>query len=166
MLYRDIPKVTGFFKEYKPSAAGAKPEGILLLAHHAGGNLWFTAKGKRIIKEDIKRDFPPGSVAILSACSVAAAKGNNQAILEKLNKNDIDAMIISPFPVDANYGTMLSIHFIEALEKAKGLTIADLFAAATAKTTKYFEEKKTINFEDMALEFLIAGDYRISVAPK
>jgi len=166
VLYRDIQQVMGFFKEYQPSAAGAKPEGILLLAHHAGGNLWFTAEGKRIINEDIKRVFPPGSVAILSACSVAAAKGNNQKILEKLNKNDIDAMIISPFPVDANYGTMLSIHFIEALEKAKGLTIADLFGAATAKTTKYFEEKKTINFEDMALEFLIAGDYRISVAPK
>jgi hypothetical protein len=169
-FYRDIPDFRGFLETVAPRVQESKPEGILLLAHQAGGNLWSTDKSNRIIVEDIKHRFPRGSVAILSACSTAAAEGNNQAILEKLNDNGIDAMIISPFPVEANYGAMLAIHFVEALEEAKagpkGLTMIELFEKSAEKTARHFKEVMNINFEEMALEFLIAGDYRISVAPK
>jgi hypothetical protein len=37
---------------------------------------------------------------------------------------------------------------------------------ASEQAAKHFKEKQGINFEDMDLEFLIAGDYRISIAPK
>ena len=37
---------------------------------------------------------------------------------------------------------------------------------ASEQTAKYFEEEQKMNFEDMDLEFLIAGDYRIKIAPK
>lgn len=179
-LYRDIPNIKGFLETHKPSAPEAKPEGILLLAHHAAGSLWFTNVGNRIVSTEIKHTFPSGSVAILSACSVAAAEGNNQAILKKLNDNGIDAMIVSPFPVEVNYGAMLAIHFVEALEEAKasykglteeakasykGVTLAELFDKSAKKTAEYFKAMN-INYEEMALEFVIAGDYRISVAPK
>jgi len=168
--YRDISTVKGFFETTKPAAPDSSPEGVLLLAHQGGGNLWFTDDKIRIIREDIKRQFPPGSVGILSACSVAAAEGNNQAILEKLNVNGIDAMIISPFPVDADYGAMLAIHFVQAIEKtkvdSKGLSLAELFTVASQQTATYFREIRGINYEDMDLEFLIAGDYRIGIALK
>ena len=168
-FYRDISGFRDFLKTSPPESPDSKPEGILLLAHQGGGNLWFTDMAQRIIREDIKHTFPPGSVAILSACSAAAAGGNNQAILEKLNNNGIDSMIISPFPVDANYGAMFAIYLFETLNEAransKRLTMADLFNTAAKKTSAYFG-KRDLNFEEMSLEFLIAGDYRILLAPQ
>ena len=169
-LYRDIPKVKSVLENIKPSDPDTRPEGLLFLAHHADGNLWFSDQDNRIVKEDIQHCFPVGSVAILAACSVAAAEGNNQAILEKLNNNGIDAMIISPFPIHADYGTMLAIHFVQALDAAKAgarrLSMADLFTTAAAETTAHFKKEIGWNVADMDLEFLIAGDYRIMVAPK
>ena len=165
--YRDISTVKGFFKE---TVASASSEGVLLLAHQAGGNLWFTNQAIGIVSEDIKRPFPAGSVAILSACSTASSEGNNQAILEKLNANGIDAMIISPFPVHADYGAMLAIKFIRAIEAAKkdskALSLAELFSMATKETASYFKDVRSLHFDDMDLEFLIAGDYRVKIAPK
>jgi len=167
---RDIAAVRTYFEEIVSPASGASPEGVILLSHQAGGNLWFTNDADRITTEKIKRQFPAGSVAILSACSAAASEGNNQAILERLNSNGIDAMVISPFPVDAEYGAMLAIQFVQAIENAKknsqAFSVAELFSIASEQTAKHFKEKQKINFEDMDLEFLIAGDYRIRIAPK
>jgi hypothetical protein len=167
---RDISTVRSYFEEVVSLASEASPEGVMLLSHQAGGNLWFTNEADRITTEKIKRKFPAGSVAILSACSAASSEGNNQAILERLNRNGIDAMIISPFPVDAEYGAVLAIHFVQAIENAKknsqAFSVAELFSMASEQTAKHFKEKQTINFEDMDLEFLIAGDYRIRIAPK
>jgi PHD/YefM family antitoxin component YafN of YafNO toxin-antitoxin module len=166
---RDISTVKAYFKATEPAAPSPGPEGVLLLAHQAGGNLWFNKDADRIIRMDIERQFPAGSVAILSACSTASSEGNNQAILEKLNANGIDAMIISPFPVHADYGAMLAINFVKAIEEAKdnskALSLAELFSMATAETASYFN-KRGMHFDDMDLEFLIAGDYRIKIAPK
>ena len=167
---RDITAVQMYFEATEPPVSGAGSEGVVLLSHQAGGNLWFTSEADRITTEKIKRQFPVGSVAILSACSAAASEGNNQAILERLNTNGIDAMIISPFPVDAEYGAMLAIQFVQAIENARknsqAFTVAELFSLASEQAAKHFKEKQGINFEDMDLEFLIAGDYRISIAPK
>lgn len=168
--HRDISTVKGYFETTEATPSSPIPEGMLLLAHQAGGNLWFTNQANGIMSEDIKHRFSAGSVAILSACSTASSEGNNQAILEKLNSNGIDAMIISPFPVDADYGAMLTIYFVEAIENAKksskGLSLAELFSMASQQTASYFRNVRGMHFEEMDLEFLIAGDYRIKIAPK
>jgi len=95
---------------------------------------------------------------------------NNQAILERLNSNGIDAMIISPFPVDAEYGRCLQSSLVQAIEAARknsqAFSLAELFSTASEQTARQFKEEQKINFEDMDLEFLIAGDYRIRIAPK
>jgi hypothetical protein len=79
-------------------------------------------------------------------------------------------MIISPFPVDAEFGAMLAIQFVKAIENAKknsqSFSVAELFSMASEQAAKYFKDNQKINFEDMDLEFLIAGDYRIRIAPK
>ena len=167
---RDIATVRAYFQMKVAPTAGASPEGVMLLSHQAGGNVWFMKDTDRITPEKIKRRFPAGSVAILSACSAASSEGNNQVILERLNTNGIDAMIISPFPVDPEYGAMLAIQFVQAIEDAKKnsqtYSVEELFSMASEKTAKHFKEKQNINYEDMDLEFLIAGDYRINIAPK
>jgi tetratricopeptide (TPR) repeat protein len=164
---RDIASVRAYFEEIVSPASGVSPEGVMLLSHQAGGNLWFTNETDHITTEKIKRQFPAGSVAILSACSAAASEGNNQDILERLNHNGIDAMVISPFPVDAEYGAVLAIQFVQAIENAKEhsqtFSVAEVFSMASEQTAKHFKENQKINFEDMDLEFLIAGDYRIRI---
>jgi hypothetical protein len=166
---RDISTVKSFFNPGEPTVPIPSPEGVLLLAHQANGNLWFKERGLGFGREEIKRQFPDGSIAILSACSTASSIGNNQAILEKLNEKNIDAMIISPFPVDADYGAMLAINFIQAIENAKqnskDLSLAELFSIVAKQTASSFKVEKK-HFDDMDLEFLIAGDYRIKIALK
>lgn len=165
--YRDIDKLRDeYFKVTETAVSDPSPLGILLLAHQAGGNLWFTNMDNGIGAEDIGREFPPGSVAILSACSVGKVVGDNQAILNKLNFNGITAMIVSPFPVDMDYGTMLAYYFVETMKEVKEKTnVAKLLEEAATKTATFFEKEMSLNFEDMVLEFLIAGDYRIVVPP-
>jgi len=173
-FYRDIPTLKGFFEEVRPSPlpSDAEPEGILILAHQGGGTLYHTEKSGEIRPSNMNRQFASGSVAILSACSVASSAGNNQDILEILNRNNIDAMVISPFPIKPDYGAILAIKFMEALDEAKatpeGLTLAELFNRAADKTTTYFKDPNhgKHNYEQMALEFIIAGDYRIRIAPR
>jgi hypothetical protein len=167
---RDIESVKGYFTECLPFATGANPEGILLLAHHSGGNLWFDNQGNRITREHMRRCFPPGSIAIISACSVGGAEGNNSEILEKLNRNGVDAMILSPFPVQIDYGTMLTVHIVQVINRAwqdaRTLSVAEIFDEATEKTAAYFKDRQGLRLEEMALEFLIVGDYRLRLSPR
>lgn len=167
---RDLASLRGFLASSSPLDPGAKPEGVVLLAHHSDGNIWFDKRETRIIPEQVSRLFPPGSIALLSACSVGDTKGDNAAILEKLNRNGVDAMIISPFPVKAEYGTRFALSFIEVLEEARKksarASLAELFVQASEKTTSHFREHRGWNMEDTALEFMIAGDFRIALCAR
>ncbi len=142
----------------------AKPEGLLLLAHQADGNLWFESQKNRIIREQVGRKFSAGSVAVLSACSMGSPQGDNRVILEKLNRNGMDAMIVSPFPVRADYGIRLARNMVSVIhaERLAGHTptVAELFKAATKRTAEDFAKLK-IKLNEMSLEFLILGDYNM-----
>jgi hypothetical protein len=77
-------------------ASNALPEGILLLAHHDGGKLWFTAQDDDMVYyDDIARVFPPGSIAVLAACSTSAGTAESRRLLNRLNLNGIDAVVSS-----------------------------------------------------------------------
>ena len=141
-----------------------KPEGFLLLAHHAEGNLWFESQANRIVREQVSRKFSAGSVAVLSACSVGNPQGDNRAILDKLNRNGMDAMIVSPFPVRTDYGIRLARNIVSVIhdERLSGHTptLAQIFKAAAELTAANFSNFK-VKLDEMRLEFLILGDYNM-----
>ena len=147
--------------------ASAKAEGLVLLAHHAKGNLWYGEGETPVIPENINRAFPSGTVALLSACSVGDPTGDNSAILNRLNARGVDAMIVSPFPVHAGYGTELAKHFASSVRSARNAkqnpTLSELFHTAASQAATSTSKLRTDkggggDYSEMHLEFVIAGD--------
>lgn len=95
---------------------------------------------------------------------MGSPQGDNRVILEKLNRNGMDAMIVSPFPVRADYGIRLARNMVSVIhaERLAGHTptVAELFKAATKRTAEDFAKLK-IKLNEMSLEFLILGDYNM-----
>jgi hypothetical protein len=173
---RDIMELRQRFKRSEALAEAltkkegdvVRGEGLVLLGHHADGNLWFDQPLERFAPEHVERSLGPGSVAILSACSIGSAGPLSYALIEKLNASNIDTMIVSPFPVRAQFGARLALHFVREIDEARRSrrtpTIAELYAAAWTRTAKDFEAAKR-DLYDMGLEFVILGDPNIRLCP-
>jgi len=173
----DVAKLTGLaarvksegeLSQYmKDTSTHGKPEGLILLAHHSAGYLWFTDKAARVGREQLTRRFAPGSVAVLSACTTASPEGDNLAWATKLNRQGVDAMVVSPFPVPANYAARLALEFGAAVRNARATcatpTFLELFRSATEATATYFRDKYSASYDELALEFVVAGDPSLRV---
>lgn len=150
-------------------APSSSPEGLILLAHHGSGYLWFADMSQRVGYEKLARRFPPGSVAMLSACVTATPGGDNLAWMTKLNRLGIDAMVVSPFPVPATYATKLALEFGAAVQTARESKLTpsflELFKTATRSTADYFRAAYGANYDDLALEFVVAGDPTLRLCP-
>jgi TRAP-type C4-dicarboxylate transport system substrate-binding protein len=149
----------------EPASAPQKGEALVLVAHQEKGNLWFTGggTGERLEKGDYVRSFPPGSIAVLAACSAANPKEDNQTLLEMLNRNGIDAVIASPFPIEAPLGVALAQAFVVAAKDAYAAnedpTIRELFdRAITAASTSLGADAPP---PDRKLEFIIIGNHEL-----
>ncbi len=144
-----------------PAAVAARGEGLLLLAHHDGGVLWFDKPQERAIIEDFRRTFTPGSAAILAACSATGVKPENRLITRELNRRGIDAFIVSPFQIRADYGAQFAVEFAAAVQEVRDerreATLVELFDIAARETAKVFRDQDK-NLDEMALEFMVLGD--------
>lgn len=163
------PQITGFagrrlktegeLSSYMEDMAGADTaEGLILLAHQSGGFLSFSGKeADRVPYNNLNRSFRPGSVAVLSACATAKPEGTNLAWATELNAKGIDAMVVSPFPVPADYGARLALEFAGAVSKARASgaspTFLELFHSAARASATYFP-----GHDELELEFVVAGD--------
>lgn len=149
------------------AANNSSPVGFVVLAHQDDGNLWFDQSTDHIVKQDIDRTFPLGSVAIFAACSVASPKGRNNELLQKLNERGVDTMIVSPFAIDALYGVTFAASFADVLEDAteRGAspTILELYNQATARTGQKFKDKNNGNYADLGLEYVLLGNSAITL---
>jgi len=141
-------------------------EGFLLLSHHGQGKVWFVddpAQPAKIQVFNSTKRFDRGSVALLSACSTANVSGDHDSTIRHLNRAGIDAIVASPFEVNADYGMRLSEAFIKVVvqsyDNREQLSLKRLFELATAQV-----EKKSGSALDklMKYEFLIMGDHTIS----
>lgn len=137
-------------------------EAFLLLAHHGEGYFWFKGSGRtgdRIPIERNNRRFPRGSVAFLNVCSAANPTNNNQEVMERFNRNGVDAMVVSPFPVDSVYGNALSLAAIrvvrEAYEAGQTPSLAEIFEQA-AERTKTLLPDESLDLRNR--EFLLLGN--------
>lgn len=147
------------------SSQNARGEGLILLGHQDNGNIWFTTEpgAGRLIPEEYKRIFPPGSLAVLAACSAANPSGDNQMVLGLLNGLGIDVVIASPFPIEVTYAVALVHATVESAHEAyvakKTPTVLELFRLATARAAKQLSS--VAKLEEKALEFVILGDHTI-----
>lgn len=159
-------KLIEFLKSAEPQPKG-RSEALVLLAHQEGGNLWFTGSGQleRVVPEHYIRRFSPGSIALLSSCSVANPKDDNLQVLRKLNARGIDTIIASPFPIETPYGVALALAFFDsasiAYAKKETPTVLELFEHAVALAASRLEEYGQMTREkalEKSLEFVIVGD--------
>jgi hypothetical protein len=150
---------------------GTDPQGLLLLAHHEGGKLWFTNQDRNVIYySDIARTFPSGSMAMLAACSTSSGTAENRLLLNQLNANGIDAVISSPFPVPAEFGVPLAINFAHVIEDIRtgkltggGWTLDRLLEEAKSRTIDEIQSEPTL--ADLLYEFQIVGNPAIEICP-
>lgn len=134
-------------------------EGILVLAHHANGFLSSNPKfNDAIVAEDISRRYAPGSIAVLIGCSVGSLSSANQglSLVSQLNQAGIDAMVFSPFSVNAQLGSRFAFHFSKTVQDLeKNTSLAEVFNLAV-KATK---SDKTVDvFAKELYEFLLLGN--------
>ena len=159
------------FEEYlQGTGDSANGEGLLLLAHNSKGRVWFVPEEGRLTQNDFLRKYPSGSVAILAACSAGDLTGDNGILLEELSRSGIDALVISPFPINARYGGQLALAFgdaiIAARNKGQNATIAELFSTAAEMVAKQFEGTRYSSYGQMSQEFIIAGDQNLRLCGK
>jgi len=137
-------------------------EGLILLAHHDKGYLRYndTDRPARIAKEYIERQFQPGSVAVIAACTTVGNADETSGIVNRLVSQKVDTLIVSPFAVDAQFGTHFALEFekqvVAERARKRGTSIRTLFEQATANVTAAFEDQSL--HRDMALEFMLVGD--------
>jgi hypothetical protein len=123
------------------AAQGPATEGLLLLAHHDNGNLWFSDNGTRykVLPTENNRIFAKGSAAILNACHTASGIGYNQDLIEKFNRNGMDAMLVTPFAMDKDYGEHFAREMVKAIHRVyidgKGVTLAALMDQVAQEVT-------------------------------
>ncbi|MFW0754723.1 TRAP transporter substrate-binding protein [Pseudomonas sp. H11T01] len=151
-----------------PSAASSA---LVLLAHHGKGDVTFSASELpgRVLDSDMRRHFTPGSVAVLAACSTLGVSAASQTFVNMLVRRGVGAVVASPFPVDSDFGTRLSVSFVAVAQqlRASGTSarVIDIFNQALQKTIDTYG--KGSGYADMALEFQIIGDpeLRMCAAP-
>lgn len=145
-------------------------QGLLLLAHHGKGNLWFERETDRVIAEDVVRRYPPGSVGVFAACSTAAAY--DDGFLRQFNQHGVDALIASPFAIPAVYGTRLAAVFPQAVAELRPknghrATISELFAHALELTAKRLkDDKPNARYDEIGLEYVLLGNPSLVLCPE
>ena len=135
-------------------------EGFLLLAHHGKGNLWFEREAQHVIAQNVKRAYPPGSVGVFAACSVAAAY--DAGFVQQFNARGVDTLIASPFAIPTTYGTRLAIEFPEAIRELKQAgrmpTVLDLFNRALDRAASQLTQDFAGAYEEIGLEYVLLGN--------
>jgi hypothetical protein len=148
---------------------GPATEGLLLLAHHDNGNLWFSGNGTKdkVLPTENNRIFAKGSAAILNACHTASGIGYNQELIEKFNRNGMDAMLVTPFAMDKDYGEHFAREMVKAIHRVytegKGMTLAalmDQVAQEVANDPAAGEDAQRM------LEMVFVGDPSIRLCDK
>jgi branched-chain amino acid transport system substrate-binding protein len=165
---RNAPELKAYFNGTAAPPAPSAPatavpaEGLVLLAHHDEFGVFFDDINGRVVAQGLRHAYPPGSIAVLAAC-VAAKPNTGMDILNGLNDSGVDAMIVSPFNVRLDYGSRMAFEFAKVVrdnrQHRRTPTLVEMFAQATAATRQSFKkENSNARLDDMALEFILAGN--------
>ncbi len=147
----------------KEGSAENRGDGLIVLAHHDQGYLKFNDSDRppaRIGQEFITRRFPPGSAVVLAACATVGELGETGEIVDRFAGQGIEALIVSPFSVDAEFGTRFALEFEKVLagerSRGSGANLLQLFERTAANIASAYENQAAMR--DMALEFMLIGN--------
>jgi hypothetical protein len=175
-LVPSVPSMVSSFADFDkflgtpaPSPNEDVPEGLLILAHYLPeGELKFDPNGgDGLVAEGIKRDFGTGSVAVIAACGTGSLSptGHDQPLITVLNDHHIDAMIVSPFDINAELGARFVAHLSNRIQSARAgeaASFLDIFQAALSDTRRDPLVKQL--YQELS-EFVLAGNGAMQVCP-
>ena len=113
-MIRRRDALDGYFAYQEPAPAPSPPpEGLLLLAHQAGGALFFKPDKdgipiRPLTAGFLQRSFPPGSFVVLAACNGAGVDPKNRQVIDALNESEVDGIIAAPFQVLTSFAEELA----------------------------------------------------------
>lgn len=145
-------------------SAGARGEGLLLLGHHSAGFLKTgPSEPETLLASDIRRKFPPGSVAVLAACATGQLGGDNRRLplVTQLSQKGLQAALLSPFPLDGPFGARFALHFAHEVDRARSEKEEADLGALFQRTVEAVRKERSDVFPDQAYEFVLAGDSSI-----
>ena len=161
-LTQPIEKWNDFasYLESSPNTARAAAEGMLLLAHHGGGDVWFVPNQDVLRYSEISHKYTSGSAALLIMCSAGALTGEQPlAFLKQLNSLGVDAAIVSPFAISTPFGVRVAMHFANQIELARRdksrITVLELLRRTTESIQK---DTLIADQKDEVFEFILAGN--------
>lgn len=152
--------------ELKRMLEEADGDGIILTAHHAGGRLRYRRDDFPLQVHEVSRAYGDSSAAVLAICSAGGVSPVDSRFVQRLNVFGLDAAILSPFSLDANYGKVFAIEFSRIVRKAvaeqREATLGELFkegvAAAADSMRNYHDPKVKGSVGDMGLELILVGN--------
>jgi hypothetical protein len=147
------------------SAGANSPEGILLLAHHGGGDVWFVPNQDVLRYSQVKRLYKPGSAALLIMCGAGALTGEQPlAFVKELNGLNVDAAILSPFAISTSFGVRVAAHFASHIERARRekarLSLLELLRRTTDSIRK---DTLVAGQRDEIFQFILAGNGSLQI---
>ncbi|MEQ8286556.1 hypothetical protein [Thalassospira sp.] len=164
--YPNLSDFRRYMDNFGVASVQKSTEGLVILAHHDQDGLWFEEKeeNERIRRVHRHRKFPPGSAALIAACSAADGLQQSASLVEELNRKQIDVAIASPFAVGTEFGAQMAVAFTQLVEEAtknhETPTIRQLFEKASnraaAKLTGSEQTRKAQ--AETALEYILLGD--------
>lgn len=161
--YRDNLELLNFLKDRGGEAPPSS--GLVLLAHHHNGSITYSRDGNpdRILNVEVRRWFGRGSFAVLAACETSGISVESRDFMDHLFGNGVDAVVTSPFQVDAAFGTRFAVSFATVTKAAKQngepARLMDLFNRAIDLTMQAYRDQP--GYSDMALEFQIVGNHQV-----
>lgn len=158
-------KLRDFFQT-KERADG---EGFVLVAHHDRGRLWYKKNDFPLQTHEMSVEYGQATAAVLAMCKAGSVSSADSFLVRRLNKFGLDAAILSPFSLDANYGKAFAIEFSRLVRKARSqhraASLGDLLQEALAATApsmrNHPDPKVRGSVGDMGLELVLVGNPHI-----
>jgi len=153
-------------RRYLTKKERSQKEMLLIVAHHSDGQLWYGENDFQLLADQIKRNYGNSTAAVLAMCKAGGVSSGSSHLIRRLNEFGLDAAIISPFPLDANYGKAFAIEFYRAVKEAQTSgrpdTLEQLFNAAVSATATKMENHTNPRVKgsigDMGLELILVGN--------
>jgi hypothetical protein len=160
-----------YFSNPKLSSKG--PEGLVVLAHHGGGDIADTKvrdPQTRIKPDQVKRTFHPGSVTLLVACSVGTLGDLDQSssrFLFSLNGHNMRAAVISPFQISPRLARTFLENFKAVVAKLNDDTpLFEVLDKVKVRIQDPNEGDPSLGVQAAVETFMVVGDGDVPICKR
>ena len=151
-------------RNYLTAGSPVDREGFIVVAHHDNGRLYYQDSDFKLHVNELTRRFGEATVGVLAMCEAGGVNPVDRLLYEKLNRFGLDAAIVSPFSLEADYGKTFAVEFSRVAKRAlaqnRSATILELFEEAKKSTAEAMRNRDD-SVGEMGLELILVGNPEI-----